>query len=78
MSNVQSVIIDKRFYSFQQAVNYITQLIFRESENEHGYKLKKVDETKNFYRFRQFSPKKFDKYYVKDLKNNVKLVIGYE
>lgn len=68
MSNVQSVIIDKRFYSFQQAVNYITQ---------HGYKLKKVDETKNFYRFRQFSPKKFDKYYVKDLKNNVKLVIGY-
>lgn len=66
--NVQSVIIDKRFYSLQQAVNYIVQ---------HGYKLEKVDETKNFYRFRQFSPKKYDKYFVKDLKNNIKLVIGY-
>lgn len=66
--NIQSVIIDKRFYSLQQAINYI---------NLHGYKLKKVDETKNFYRFRQFSPKKYDNYYVKDLKNNVKLVIGY-
>jgi hypothetical protein len=64
---VQSVIIDKRLYSFAQAINYI---------NLHGYKLKKVDETANFYRFRQLDPDSFKKYFIKDLHNGVKLVIG--
>lgn len=67
MSNIQSVIIDKRVYSFAQAVNYVYL---------HGYKLKKVDETVNFYRFRQLDPELFKKFYIKDLHNGVKLVIG--
>ncbi len=66
--NIQSVLIDKRFYSLTQAINYI---------NLHGYKLKKIDETTNFYRFRQLSPKLFKKYFIKDLHNGVKLVVGY-
>jgi hypothetical protein len=68
MSDIQSVIIDKRLFSLAQAINYI---------NLHGYKLKKIDETTNFYRFRQLSPKLFKKYFIKDLHNGVKLVVGF-
>ncbi len=66
--NIQSVIIDNRLYSLQQAINYILL---------HGYKYKKVDKTTNFYRFRQFKPKPGDNYYTKDLHNGVKLIIRY-
>ena len=65
--NIQSVLIDKRVYSLAQAINYI---------NLHGYKLKKIDETTNFYRFRQLDPGLFKKYFIKDLRNGIKLVIG--
>lgn len=68
MSDIQSVIIDKRSFSLAQAINYI---------NLHGYKLKKIDETANYYRFRQLDPELFKKYFIKDLHNGVKLVVGY-
>ena len=68
MSDIQSVIIDKRLFSLAQAINYI---------NLHGYKLKKIDETANYYRFRQLDPELFKKYFIKDLHNGVKLVVGF-
>ena len=68
MSDIQSVIIDKRSFSLAQAINYI---------NLHGYKLKKIDETANYYRFRQLDPELFKKYFINDLHNGVKLVVGY-
>jgi hypothetical protein len=63
---IQSVIIDKRIFTKRRADNYI---------KKNNYVNKKVDITKNFYRYRQFEPRKTYKYRMKDLGNGVKLVL---
>ena len=63
---VQSVIINKDKFTKREANKWI---------KDNKYINKKVDITKNYYRFRQFTPKKGDKYRTKDLKNGVKLVL---
>jgi len=44
---VQSVIIDKNLNTLKQATDWILK---------HKYKVYKIDETINFYRFRQVQP----------------------
>ena len=44
---IQSVLFDKNKISLEDASKWII---------EHKYKIKKVDETKNLYRFRQIPP----------------------
>jgi hypothetical protein len=51
MQIVQSVIINK-FYSLKESINIIHQL---------GFENKKVDETLNYYRFRQHNPNLLNK-----------------
>lgn len=66
-SNVQSVLIPKKKFSKKEAINYIKK----------HFQFKKIDEKPNYYRFRQFDPKKHAHYFSKKLKNGVILVIDY-
>jgi len=44
---IQSVLLNSNRFTLKQAVHYMVQ---------HGFIVKKVDETNNFFRFRQVSP----------------------
>ena len=49
--DVQSVLISRKYLSEKKAKEWIVK---------NGYKLKKIDITKNLYRFRQKPPSHFD------------------
>ena len=73
MYKVQSVLFNKNNITLQQAIDWL---------NENNYIIKKVDETKNLYRFRQISPtilKKqgYTKYRNHILNDNIILVLAY-
>jgi hypothetical protein len=42
-----------------------------------NYTLKKIHETKMYYRFRQYHPRENEEYRTKTLPNGIKLIIGY-
>lgn len=67
-SNIQSVLIPKKKFTRNEAINYVKK----------HFKYKKIDEKKNYYRFRQFNPHKDSSYSSKKLKNGVILVIEYD
>lgn len=56
-TKVQSIIFKKRFWTIPRAIKWL---------NNHGFKYIKVDEKENYYRFRQFPPKKSYKYITKE------------
>lgn len=66
MRLVQSVLIDKS-YGLEKSIKLLIKL---------GFKLKKYDISKNYYRFRQRAPADRD-YYTEDLGNGIKLVYYY-
>ena len=47
MYRIQSVLFNKNAFTKEVAIDFI---------HRNGFKLKKIDETKKFYRFRQFTP----------------------
>jgi hypothetical protein len=55
MSKIQSVLLSRRYFTMQQAFQWI---------RDHGFKAKKVDVTKNYYRFRQFNPSRLKQYRI--------------
>lgn len=63
----QSVLIPRNRFSLSTAKDWLVK---------NNYKLKKVDITSNFFRFRQVAPSQIGNYYMKNLDNGVKLVIG--
>ena len=69
----QSVLLDKDYFTKNQAKAWI---------RKHDFKLtfygKEVEETENFYRFRQMAPGRFKKnrYVAKEIADGVKLVLG--
>ena len=76
MYKVQSVLINKHKYTLREAENFIINAKF---------KLKKVDETKNEYRFRQLDPyylwrQGYNKIITKKIghKSGVELIIYYK
>ena len=71
---IQSVLMPKRLYDAKSAKEWVIA---------NGFKVKKVDETENFYRFRQLSPQYIERlgytvYRTKKLKDGVELVIAYK
>ena len=68
MSSVQSVLFNKKYWSFKQASVKVISM---------GFKIKRVDITKNFYRFRQILPKKFKHFRIKNITKSIEFVIGY-
>jgi hypothetical protein len=71
---VQSVLFNKHNISLNHAIDWL---------KNHDYKVKKVDETPNLLRFRQWSPTTLKKlgyngYFHKKLNDDVSLVIAYK
>lgn len=66
---VQSVIFPKDKFSLESAIDWLIS---------HNYKVPKVDETEEHYRFRQHSPKKYipDRFRTVELINGAKLIIN--
>lgn len=74
VSQLQSVILPKINFTINDAVKWII---------EHGYDVKKIDETFNYWRFRQKDPNYltrlgFNKVISKELPNGVILIIYYK
>jgi hypothetical protein len=67
---IQSVIVDKNIYPLPEAIVYILK---------NNYKANKIDETDNYYRFRQIEPSKLKTYNYKtiDKTKGIKEVIAY-
>jgi len=68
MSEVQSVLLNKKSYDLYEALSFIYR---------HDFSAKKIDETKNYYRFRQYDPKSFKHLRAKKVSEGVTLIIGY-
>jgi len=61
---VQTILVPKKF-TLSQAKKEVTK---------RGYEVKKIDKTKNYYRFRQIDPDPTKDYYTISLKNGIKVV----
>ena len=70
---IQSVLIPKDKYSLVQAAKWIANHHFKVS-----FYGKQVDETENYYRYRQMAPSRFVKnsFITIDFKDGVKLIKG--
>lgn len=71
---IQSVIIDKNKFELIDALLYVLK---------NKYKANKIDETINYYRFRQVEPLKidkmgYDKYKTVEIDEGIKLIIAYK
>lgn len=72
---IQSVLVDKDKYNLVDAILYILK---------NDYKADKIDESDNYYRFRQKEPllldkKGFDNYKtIKGLDEGIKIIIAYK
>ena len=65
--SVQSVLIPRKKFSLLSAKEWLMS---------NNYKLKKIDITENFFRFRQYSPSRSTAFRMKTLPNGVKLVLS--
>ena len=75
MYKIQSVLLNKDYYTLKEATKFII---------DNKFKVKKVDETTNWYRFRQISPKTMQKNGYTKLRTKVilpdliQIIIGYK
>jgi len=69
MSKVQSVLLPKKYFCKQCAIDWLIK---------NNFKAKKIDETDNYYRFRQFDPSNFRRFRVKKLDNHIELILGFK
>ena len=65
---LQSVLLSRDHYTLAQAKAFIRR---------NSLKLKKIDTTKNYYRFRQIDPKGFKRFRTKTIKEGVKFVFAF-
>lgn len=49
-TEIQSLLLDKDKFSRETAIDWV---------HDHGYSVRKIDETNNYYRFRQSEPEEF-------------------
>lgn len=68
MEIIQSILLDKNIWKKDKAIKWIKM---------NKFKHKKIDVTQNYYRFRQSNPNKFSKFRIKNIKNGIKLVLGF-
>jgi hypothetical protein len=67
LATVQSVLISTQ-YSIKDAKDWIIN---------HGFKIKKIDITEHFYRFRQENPDKFKRFRIKKIAPGIEFVLGF-
>lgn len=70
MSKVQSVLFDRLLWRPNRARQWLLDNNFK--------RLKRVDITKNFLRYRIRSPLEFNRFRIIKKKNGIKFVIGFE
>jgi len=68
MKIIQSILFPKNEFSIDDAKLWLIQ---------HNLYHLKLDETKNFYRFRQVNPDNLKKFIIETLPNKIELVIQY-
>jgi len=68
MSTIQSVLFKRSIWDLDTLKAYI---------DTHGFTIKKIDITRNFYRVRQFNPRPKKKYFTRKLPGGVEYVIEY-
>lgn len=68
MGYIQSVRFNRKYWSEAKAMNWLYLHKF--------IPIKKVDKTKNYFRYRMHEPI-FNHYITKKLDNNIELVIGF-
>lgn len=66
--NIQSVIFNKKYFDKKKAISALIN---------KGFKYNKIDETENYFRFRQFDPSKNKKYFIVKSTTGIKYVIEY-
>lgn len=75
MYKIQSILLNKDYYTLKEATKFII---------DNKFKVKKVDETENWYRFRQVAPNTMKKNGYTKLRTKVILpdvlqfIIGYK
>ena len=69
-TSIQSIILDKRYYTLKSAIAFIERNGFH---IDYG-----IDEKPKTYRFRQYYPTKRKKYRLKNVKPGVQFVIGMD
>ncbi len=68
-SHVQSVILDKQYYTLSGAKKWV---------KDHGFiNNYDVDEKPLTYRFRQYNPKLFNRMRTKKIQDGIKFIIGF-
>lgn len=65
-NKIQSIIFSKTYFTKTKATNYL---------KKHGHKSSDIDETKNFYRFRQNKPLRTNKYFTKNIRPGLFYII---
>ena len=68
---VQSVIFNKSKWTIKKAEDWLKKHNYKTSFYSKG-----VDETANYYRYRQQAPSKYKKYRMKPIGNEIILVLG--
>lgn len=63
---VQSILFDKDKYTKTKAKKWL---------KDHGFKIKKIDETENYLRFRQRTPEPTKSYKTKRISIGIKFVL---
>jgi len=69
MSEIQSVIFKKRYWTPERAINWLLK---------HKLRAYKMDRRTRFLRFRQKDPKLFKRFVTKKLKPSIYVVIGFK
>lgn len=75
MYKIQSVLLNKNYYTLKEATKFIV---------DNKFKIKKVDETNNWYRFRQVAPSSMKRDGYTKLRTKVilpeliQIIIGYK
>jgi hypothetical protein len=69
MSEVQSIVFNKNNFDLEKSLKWLM---------EHDFKINKVDEKENSFRFRQQDPKKYKKFITKSPSRGVNLIIGFK
>jgi hypothetical protein len=69
MSEVQSVLFEKKYWTLRSAADWLVR--------HNLWQIKKVHETKNFYRFRLHEPKNYKRIRILKTKKHLGLLIGF-
>jgi hypothetical protein len=74
MQKVQSIVFDKTNFTLEKAANWVVA---------NNFKIKKVDSTKNTFRFRQFPPNQlrkegYAKYKTVPITSDINFIIAFK